>query len=90
MAFQPNRRKHTTNMLYATAAIYCLIGILVGALGIALASPAAAPSRVLRIICESGSFEAVTPSKNDPYLREEAVCNVNDSNGREIRVLLID
>lgn len=87
---QLSKRRHTDGTLHAIAAIFLFLGFMLGCLTLAWAEENRQhPSRALRIVCESGSFEPVRV-ENDPYLREEAVCNVNDSNGREIRVLIID
>lgn len=42
------------------------------------------------VICENGSFEPQPFNPNDPYLREKAICNLTDSNGPSVTVLLID
>lgn len=42
------------------------------------------------VICENGSFEPQLFNPNDPYLREKAICNLTDSNGPSVTVLLID
>ena len=46
----------------------------------------------LAAVCESGTFEAISPA-NDPYLRERAECrvfNVHGDTGRTIVVKIID
>ena len=47
-------------------------------------------SKSLVVICESGSFEPQPYNPNDPFLREKAICNLTDSNGPSVTVLLID
>jgi hypothetical protein len=42
-----------------------------------------------RVVCEQSAFEDVQ-DPGDPYLRRRAVCNLNDSNGEEIPVFVID
>jgi len=42
------------------------------------------------VVCEQGSFEAVE-DPGDPYLREASdVCNLTNSEGRPVKVLVID
>ena len=63
-----------------------VIGVSVVLLASTLSARELTPQR---IVCESGAFDSVR-STDDPYLRERATCNINDSNGRPVPVVVID
>jgi hypothetical protein len=64
---------------------YLLVSFTLGVTGTMLAY--VKYNQPVRIICESGTFE---PASDGEYLRERALCNIGDANGREIEVLVID
>ena len=66
MALQLRKARHTDGTMHAVAAIFLFLGFMVGCLTLAWAEEnRQQPTRVLRIVCESGSFQDVTRSEND-------------------------
>jgi hypothetical protein len=60
-------------------------------LGLVLIVSHDARTEPLPVICESGAFAHVAqPNPADPYLREQATCNIGGANGRAVQVLVID